>query len=901
MAQNRPHSLFPTDTAVDELLQLKTFEDRFDVKDFVSSLSERLIAQSKDDAGPFDPKPFIRNFEGAVDKLLAIRRDLQKHTEGMEVSVRDAERDYSKRMSELNSGFESVGKSFSSMETKIGEVGRTAIRIGEQLESIHQSRQRAQAAYDLIDYYNQFAKGDVTKLEALRKERGKEREGREKVAIICRRLSALAKEVDVSGAEKTRENIERYCEKFEKDILRLFDRSYRKGEPKMMAHCAQILLDFNGGNSCIQIYVNQHEFFISASSIEPSSLETEEIWKSISSPTSPPPRTEPSLSLLLQKIRATVTEESQIVQAVFPNPMQVLQVFLQRVFAQLIQRQLEILLDQASNLSSLAFLRMLHLCHMQISRLVDDLKGYDFSSPTAVLGKPPTTAVSSGPGNLSGVLETAMEELFIPYTEGTRWLDRESKSLHELYAGFLIRFSRYHVTHKTTKTDGLMNRFMNQISTSTSSVTSNVANAVQGNTTTAQAAAAFMKVTGLGTSGGSQMDQKRQSDAVIEDPVREVDGRLTIGAAETMLKWHAEAVGRCVELSASGDVGKNAFALLRVISETLGRSYIETAIDSAVYRLESRDPKLEPDLSPLQVVKTIDFVCHLWQQYVNTAILPLAGSGVTVRREMVVYNNSVVNRVETSMDTLVQKAIDVVLAWLASQLAKQKRNDFRPRNDDMTFARASTEPCTASCDMLVKVKDAARESLTGKNQETFLTEIGVSFQSMLLEHLKKFSVSALGGLMLTKDLAMYQDAMSKYNIPIINERFEFIRQLGNLFVVQPTTLKSYISDSILNRVDPILLRPYLAQRSDWAQISAGWEGAPLGSAASTDDGVLSGAQGLRERLGAGLGSIMRELENFRSSMDDEYSPQPPMSADAFQKARTSYPIPSTSFNTLIRG
>ena len=33
---------------------------------------------------------------------------------------------------------------------------------------------------------------------------------------------------------KTRENIDRYCEKFEKDMLHLFDRAYRRGDPKMM-------------------------------------------------------------------------------------------------------------------------------------------------------------------------------------------------------------------------------------------------------------------------------------------------------------------------------------------------------------------------------------------------------------------------------------------------------------------------------------------------------------------------------------------------------------------------------------------------------------------------------------------------------------------------------------------
>jgi exocyst complex component 5 len=54
----------------------------------------------------FDPKPFIAEFEAAVDKLIAIRKDVQAKTEQMEKSVRVAEREYSKKMAELNKGFE---------------------------------------------------------------------------------------------------------------------------------------------------------------------------------------------------------------------------------------------------------------------------------------------------------------------------------------------------------------------------------------------------------------------------------------------------------------------------------------------------------------------------------------------------------------------------------------------------------------------------------------------------------------------------------------------------------------------------------------------------------------------------------------------------------------------------
>jgi hypothetical protein len=73
------------------------------------------------------------------------------------------------------------------------------IYSGEQLETVHIERQRAQAAYDLIGYYNQFAREDTSRLDALKKEG---REGRRQVAIILRCLNVVAKEVDLPLAEQ---------------------------------------------------------------------------------------------------------------------------------------------------------------------------------------------------------------------------------------------------------------------------------------------------------------------------------------------------------------------------------------------------------------------------------------------------------------------------------------------------------------------------------------------------------------------------------------------------------------------------------------------------------------------------------------------------------------------------
>lgn len=77
------------------------------------------------------------------------------------------------------------------------------------------------------------------------------------------------------------------------------------------------------------------------------------------------------------------------------------------------------------------------------SALLEDLKSYD-----SILGTPTAGPSKGAPGStsLSAMIEAAMEEIFVPWLEGTRYLESESKNLVELYAGLLSRFTRYHVS-----------------------------------------------------------------------------------------------------------------------------------------------------------------------------------------------------------------------------------------------------------------------------------------------------------------------------------------------------------------------------------------------------------------------------------------------------------------------
>lgn len=80
------------------------------------------------------------------------------------------------------------------------------------------------------------------------------------------------------------------------------------------------------------------------------------------------------------------------------------------------------------------------------------------------------------------------------------------------------------------------------------------------------ATAAFMNISeriragvGGGNSGGSGVPvappiPDKDNKTAPAEVLTEEDGRLSIDIAEKILSWHAEAVGRCVELSMQSDL-----------------------------------------------------------------------------------------------------------------------------------------------------------------------------------------------------------------------------------------------------------------------------------------------------------------------------------------------------------
>lgn len=118
-----------------------------------------------------------------------------------------------------------------------------------------------------------------------------------------------------------------------------------------------------------------------------------------------------------------------------------------------------------------------------------------------------------------------------------------------------------------------------------------------------------------------------------------------------------------------------------------------------------------------------------------------------------------------------------------------------------------------------------------------------------------FSLDALADLLpsFLRDLALYQDTIATFSLSALDSRFEMLRQLGNVFIVQPQILKSYLTEAYLGRIENRLLRPYVMCRTDYGDFGRKFWEDILGDDAAT--AATAPASGSKLGMAPGWGGI----------------------------------------------
>ncbi|KAJ5569327.1 hypothetical protein N7450_011813 [Penicillium hetheringtonii] len=837
-----PRSVFPKGPS----FTLEDFSSRdFIVKEFIESLSDTAISNRRSTVSsttaptnqPFDPKPLIRTFEHAQHRLADLSGDLEIRENELSAAVRRAEAQHSQNLTTLGRKLRQTIESFQQLDTSLNGgsgletaglsagpggtgtgtgTGNMAVETGKRLEELDRQRRRALDAHFLLECWEGVSnRGEISLLENLR--RSGTAEAKVRSAHIARQLLRISQRLDpqswqenMSGKKSngntpngessansssedvsregspprrnTREVIEKYSETLEKDLLKQFDDFYRKANFDGMKDCATVLQDFNGGASVIALFVNQHQFFI-----DRSQLVTEEVggdaesWERMADPDAELPGVEPSLQSLLDEVKVVVQEESAIIRRAFPYYEQVLGKFLQRVFQQSIQQRLEMVLEKASGVSSLAFLRCLQSSRGYIGALIDDLKAHGLTEHPETISS--QTAL---------LLDQQLEELFVPYFVGSSYIERERRTLEELYNAVLFKFTTYQARRKKAATT-----FMASLSRPGTELLSTARDAFISRLDSPEVSPIqrrmLLQVAKLG--------EVPETVRLTEIKLTEEDGQPSLSDVKRMLKWLAEAVGRGLELSVNADTHKDVSAMLNVLLITMGDGYIDVCLDAALEAATSQESgKNEPDFAYLPSVRTTISITTLMVMCVNAVLLPLAAGSITTRRDMEKRTSQTTSRIEDKINTIQQKTIEGTLAWVGRLLSGQKKNDFRPRETDNAswLEMLQTPTCASICTFLSRLHTIAKTSLphSGANIRHVLTEIAMRTRTLLLEHFKRFPVSGPGGLMVTKDMTQYSDLLRSWDIEEEVKgpggALDVLLEVGSLFVIGVEALRERI-------------------------------------------------------------------------------------------------------------
>ncbi|KAI0383875.1 exocyst complex component Sec10 [Hypomontagnella monticulosa] len=777
----------------------------FIVRDFIDELAESAVSFNRR-SGPalqaFDPKPLIRTFENALQGLGNLSEELQAKESDLLSQARRAESQHDQTIDTLGRKLDQSIDQFEALDLTLnnpagnergsrGEAGgNIAVQIGEKLEELDRKRRRALDANFLIQCWLQVSEtGELTLLQDIQRQGGSENKVR--CAVIAHQLMRISQRLDPtswghtnglyrngntngdSGDERrynTREILEKFCETLEQDLLKQFNNSYRKQNFDDMKECAKVLYDFNGGASVIAVFVNQHQFFIDRDQLITDEVAMDgETWDQLADPDSEPPGIEPSLQSLIDEVKIVMQEESFIIKRAFPYYETVLIKFIQRVFQQSIQQRLEMVLEKANTISSLAFLRSLHSSRSYIGALVEDLKSHGLTEHPEPCSP-----------QISQTLDQQMEELFVPYIVGNSYIEREKKSLEELFNSLLFKYNIYHSRRKKAPT-GFMASLAQQTNQLMASAKDAYLERLESADLTPTQKAMMLRVAGV------QETDKNKND--IE--VSESEGVLSTAVAKRMLTWLAESVRRTLELGSQNDTPKDVAILLNLLLANMGQVYVETALEAALEKATSQEnAKVEPDLGYLPSVRPAVTISSMMDRFINMVLIRLAESNTTVRRSMEAQAKMGIESIEKKAGSIMKSTVDVIVNWVSKSLAQQKKLDFLPKDELSIIESLQTPTCNSICVFLSKGTRLIGQAVDGANLEVFSSELALEIQRLLFEHFKKFKVNATGGLMVTKDIAKYVATLKEWPLSKdVEAAVELLTEIGYLFIIGPEALR----------------------------------------------------------------------------------------------------------------
>ncbi|XP_071696691.1 exocyst complex component SEC10b [Rutidosis leptorrhynchoides] len=692
-------------------------------------------------------------FKNSCSQLVELRTQIDGRLSNLKKDVASQDSKHRKTLGELEKGVDGLFDSFARLDSRISSVGQTAAKIGDHLQSADSQRETASQTMELIKYLMEFnsSPGDLMELSPLFSDDSRVAEA----AAIAQKLRSIAEDdigrqgVTMQNATASRGlevavgNLQEYCNELENRLLSRFDAASQKRELSTMAECAKILSQFNRGTSAMQHYVGLRPMF----DVEVMNADTRLVLgdqDSLPSPSS----VSRALSSLYKDITDTVRKEAATITAVFPSPNDVMSILVQRVMEDRVPKLLEKLLVKPSLVHPppmgegglLLYLRMLAVGYEKTQELAKDLR-------------------SVGCGDLD--IEGLTESLFLDHKD--MYIEYEQASLKQLYKA-------------------KMEELLSESQLSGESTGS------------------------IGRSKGASISSSHQ--------------QISVTVVTEFVRWNEEAISRCILFSPqasnlAANVKTVFTCLLDQVSQytteglerardglteaaalrerfVLGTSVSRRVAAAAASAAEAAAAAGESSFRSFMVaVQRCGSSVAIVQQYfansISRLLLPVDGAHAASCEEMATAMSSA----EGAAYKGLQQCIETVMAEVERLLsAEQKATDYKSPDDGIVPDHRPTNACIRVVAYLSRVLEAAFTALEGLNKQAFLTELGNRLHKGLSNHWQKYTFNPSGGLRLKRDITEYGDFVRSFNAPTVDEKFESLSIMANVFIVAPESLSS---------------------------------------------------------------------------------------------------------------
>ncbi|KAI3844006.1 hypothetical protein MKW92_016957 [Papaver armeniacum] len=263
--------------------------------------------------------------------------------------------------------------------------------------------------------------------------------------------------------------------------------------------------------------------------------------------------------------------------------------------------------------------------------------------------------------------------------------------------------------------------------------------------------------------------------------------QISVTVVTEFVRWNEEAISRCTLFSSlPATLASNVKAVFTCLLDHVSQ-YITEGLERARDSLNEAAALRERFVLGTSVSRRVAAAAAsaYFTNSISRLLLPVDGAHAASCEEMATAMSSA----EGAAYKGLQQCIETVMAEVERLLsAEQKPTDYRSPEDGMAPDHRPTTACTRCLLHTSRVLEVSFTALEGLNKQAFLTELGTRLHKGLLSHWHKYTFNPSGGLRLKRDITEYGEYVRSFNAPSVDEKFELLGIMANVFIVAPESL-----------------------------------------------------------------------------------------------------------------